>query len=86
MFEVIESLAQRPWADAGQGALEFAEAFRPTVQVTQNERGPLRANDLHGCRDTAVFSLKLAWKRRDKFHTLQNIVLDSILNTTKSIA
>ena len=73
-FEVIEALAESTWINAADGLFQFAEALGAGEQISQNERRPLVANNLHGAGDAANFGLD-GGGNRCRFHTLQSIVM-----------
>src|SRR5262249_27682555 len=52
-LECAEPFGERSWADALARALELREAARPFGQVVDEERRPLRADDLGRSGDRA---------------------------------
>ena len=51
LFQPLQTLGERLRTDAGEGSLEFAEAAVAAGQITDDERGPLIADELRGARD-----------------------------------
>ena len=53
LLEPAQPLGERPRADAGAGVLELGEPARPLGEVVDEQRRPLRADDLGRARDRA---------------------------------